>query len=228
MTTLFISGIDTDIGKSIACGALAKTLIEAGHHVFTQKLIETGCPSGQSADLATHQNIVGKVFNIAKPEQHCPYTFSYPASPHLAAQREGKTIDYEYLCKQMHTLQQQCEHLLIEGAGGLYVPLNQETKIIDFIEENHLPVVLVTSAKLGSINHTLLSLAACQQRSIEVRAIIYNHFGQDEAAIVNDTREVLAAHIKKLETQPVWLELKKHTTNLNCSNKEVSDLIFNR
>lgn len=227
MTTLFITGIDTDIGKSIACGALAKALIESGHHVFTQKLIETGCANVESADLATHQRIVGKTFNTGTPEQHCPYTFSYPASPHLAAQREAKTIDCDYLSRQIKTLEQQCEHLLIEGAGGLCVPLNQETQIIDFIAEDNFPIVLVTSAKLGSINHTLLSLAACQQQKIEVRAIIYNHYGQDEQAIIEDTRSVLQAHIQDQQTKPLWLELEAGEQQIAMTQETIKRLLSN-
>jgi len=226
MTMLFITGIDTDIGKSVACGALAKALIKADHHIFTQKLIETGCINSQSKDLATHQNIVGKAFNTAKPEQHCPYTFTYPASPHLAAQREGRTIDCEYLTQQILALQSQCEHLLVEGAGGLCVPLNQETQIIDFIAKNKLPTVLVTSAKLGSINHTLLSLAACQQRHIDVRAIIYNHYGQNEEAITKDTREILKTYLNKLENKPSWLELEIDSHDIVITQEQIKKLLL--
>lgn len=225
MTTLFITGIDTDIGKSIACGALAKKLIEAGHHLFTQKLVETGCINAQSADLATHKNIVGKTFNTGEFDQHCPYTFSFAASPHLAAEREGKTIDSSYLAKQIQALENQCDHLLVEGAGGLNVPLNRQSNIIDFIADNNLPIVLVTSAKLGSINHTLLSLQACLQRDIEVRAIIYNHHGQDEVAIVADTREVLQAYIKTLEVEPIWLELEKNNFDISITEDNTGALL---
>lgn len=226
MTTLFITGIDTNVGKSIACGALAKTLIESGHHVFTQKLVETGCKNSQSADLETHINIVGTAFNTGKPEHHCPYTFSYPASPHLAAQLEGKEIDCDDLLEAMKALQKQSEHLLIEGAGGLYVPLNKDTQIIDFIDNNDLAIVLVTSAKLGSINHSLLSLAACQQRNIEVRAVIYNHFGQGEETILNDTRHMLKTYIRRMQKKPVWLELEKNRQSIVCTEDKINKLLY--
>ena len=225
MTTLFITGIDTGVGKSVVCGVLAKALIKEKHHVFTQKLVETGCKNSQSADLITHQKIVGEKFNTAKLEQHCPYTFSYPASPHLAAKREEKVIDCDYLIKQINTLKTQCDHLLVEGAGGLCVPLNQETQIIDFITKHKLPIVLVTSAKLGSINHTLLSLAACQHRGIEVRAVVYNHYGQDETSITNDTREILKTHLKNFKPSPIWLELEVENYSLLISHKQKNALL---
>lgn len=225
MTTLFITGIDTDIGKSVACGALAKALITSGYHVFTQKLVETGCNNSKSADLITHQNIVGKAFNTATPDQHCPYTFPYPASPHLAAQREGKTIDCDYLIKQIHALQEHSEHLLIEGAGGLCVPLNQDTQIIDFIAENNLPIVLVTSAKLGSINHTLLSLTACQQHGINIKAVIYNQYGQDEEAIINDTRNVLKQYVENYKHDLLFLELEKDKHDIPMTEEQLEQLL---
>jgi len=165
MTTLFITGIDTNIGKSIACGALAKCLLEQNYNVFTQKWIETGCDT-ISEDLQVHQAVAKKKFNNSNIEKHSPYRFSFPASPHLSAQLEGKKIDDRYLISQTKKLSNECDHLLIEGAGGLCVPISNEVLLIDLIEELKTPIVLVTSGRLGSINHTILSLELCWQRNI--------------------------------------------------------------
>ena len=206
MTTLFITGIDTDIGKTVACGILAKTMIEKGLSVYTQKLVETGCSQGVSHDLRVHAEIVGKEFNTANPDLHCPYRFISPASPHLAAARDGQFVDPHFLAKQMSDLAMQADHLLVEGAGGLCVPLNNEMMIVDFVVDQQLPVVLVTSTRLGSINHTLLSLALCLSKGIDVRAIIYNHYPIIEDWLVKDTKSVLQDKLTHSYPDALWLD----------------------
>jgi dethiobiotin synthetase len=225
MSKLFITGIDTDIGKSYVCGALANMLFERGIKVYTQKLVETGCEAGISKDLLQHQEMVGKVFNQAEPSLHCPYTFEFSASPHLSAQLEKTEINVDYLAQQMNTLSQHCEQLLVEGAGGLYVPLNKEYTIADFIVDNHLPIVLVTSARLGSINHTVLSLEFCRQRNIEVRAIVYNHHSDSNDEISKSTQKTLQSYLYKKMPKVMWLELNEGETTINVSDEQLKGFL---
>lgn len=224
MTTLFITGIDTDIGKSIACGALTSTLLTQGHHVFTQKWIETGCDN-VSEDLLTHQKIAKKVFNTSQKDLHSPYRFSYPASPHLAAELEKISIDCDYLVKQTKQLEAECDHLIIEGAGGLCVPLNQSMLTVDLITQEKIPVVLVTSGRLGSINHTVLSLELCRQREIEVRALVYNHFPVQEDPIFSDTRKYLKNYLIMHNMEALWLEMPANAEHLDLSTEQINQLL---
>lgn len=224
MTTLFITGIDTDIGKSVACGALANTLLRSGYQLQTQKWVETGSKNG-SKDLQTHQAMAQKRFNTGVPELHLPYRFDYPASPHLSAQLESREINSDYLKEQTRQLATQCEHLIIEGAGGLCVPLNKDTLIIDLVAQLQLPILLVTSARLGSINHTLLSLQACEQRNIEVRALIYNHFPQQDDIIFCETRDYLKKYLAKSCPRSLWLELSTDDDQLDLSKKVMTHLL---
>lgn len=225
MTILFITGIDTDIGKTVVCGALAKTMLDMGLSVYTQKLVETGCVDDISNDLLEHERIVGKSFNHAESELHCPYRFTTPASPHLAAERDGRKIDTVHLSKQMTKLASQTNHLLVEGAGGLCVPLNQDKLIVDFIVEQGLPVVLVTSPRLGSINHTLLSLELCKSKNIDVRAIIYNHYLNIPNWMVKDTRVMLSESLKKSFPVALFLDLGYKTDSLSITVKQMRLLL---
>ena len=225
MTTLFISGIDTDIGKTYACGALAKRLLDLKKTLYTQKLVETGCVDGVSNDLLMHEKIVGNSFNKASLDEHCPYRFTTPASPHLAAEKDGQAIDVQYLKEQMKKLSSQSDHLLVEGAGGLCVPLTSEMMIVDFVQENRLPVVLVTSARLGSINHTLLSLALCRSKNIDVRAIIYNHYPNVPAWMFEDTRQILKKQLWASFSNAIWLELAENSNFMQMSLDEAETLL---
>lgn len=225
MTTLFITGIDTDIGKTYACGMLAKALLAQGFSLYTQKLVETGCSDGVSADLLMHEKIVGKTFNLADADLHSPYRFKTPVSPHLSAELDGVTIDMTYLGQQMTALESVCEHLLVEGAGGLCVPLNDEKMLIDFIVDHQLPVVLVTSARLGSINHTLLSLELCRIKNIDVRAIVYNHYPKVPVSMLENTRQTIKRYVREFFSETLWLELPEVTDVISLNKDETALLL---
>ena len=187
----FISGIDTNVGKTIATGAIAKALAQAGRTVITQKMVQTGCER-VSEDIEEHRRIQGIPFTEEdKAGLTCPYIFSYPCSPHMAAERDGKQIDLERITQATRQLMARYEYVLVEGAGGLMVPNDMRSLAIDYVKEQGYPLLLVTSGKLGSINHTLLSLFACERYGIEVKAIVYNQYPSIDALIEAKTLEYL-------------------------------------
>lgn len=185
---LFISGIHTDAGKSYATGWLAKQMKSEGQRVITLKFIQTG-NSGCSEDIAVHRRIMGCG---TLPEDRAmltaPQIFSYPCSPQLAAEIDDRPIDIDKIDASIAALEQSHDTVLIEGAGGLMVPLTDDFLTIDYIDSRHLPVALVTNGSLGSINHTLLSLEAIERRGIELHSVIYNtHFDSSDPRIAADT-----------------------------------------
>ncbi|MHB9139138.1 MAG: dethiobiotin synthase, partial [Victivallaceae bacterium] len=190
MSVYFISGIDTAAGKSVATGMLAKYLISTGRKVITQKPVQTGC-SGIAEDIQTHRMLMGRPL---LPEdisgRTCSYTFNFPASPHLAAALENRTIDLEIITADTARLTEKYDDVLIEGAGGLSVPLTPEILTVDYIQERQYPLILVCSGKLGSINHALLSMEVAQHRNIRIAGIVYNLFPAADPVITADTRQV--------------------------------------
>lgn len=194
---LFISGIDTNIGKTFATGILARSLAAKGHKVITQKMIQTG-NTEISEDIEMHRQLMGIPFTDEdKAGLTCPYIFTYPCSPHMAAQRDGRTIQLDIITEATRQLQEKYDYVLLEGAGGLMVPNNFNSLAIDYVKEQNYPLMLVTSGKLGSINHTLLSLFACKQYGIEVEALIYNLYPKTDALIEENTMEYLTQYLKK-------------------------------
>ncbi|MGI6656720.1 MAG: dethiobiotin synthase [Desulfobulbus sp.] len=185
--TIVISGIDTDVGKSYATGLFARHLLQLGRNVTTLKLVQTGC-EGPSEDIQLHRQLMGQ--SLGEYDRNgttCPYTFPFPASPALSARMMGETIDPAVLDKALSTLQARFEWVLVEGAGGLMVPLTEEMVLLDYFEEKKYPLVLVCSPRLGSINHTRLSLEAIRARDIPFLGLVYNLFGQHPREIVQDT-----------------------------------------
>jgi dethiobiotin synthetase len=196
--TIAVGGIDTDVGKSYATGLFARYLAQQGHMVTTLKLVQTGCTDG-SDDIRLHRQLMGQpLSDVDLDGTTCPYIFPYPASPLLSARMVGKVIDAAVLDQAMATLQAQYEWLLVEGAGGLLVPLNPELLLLDYFAARQLPLLLVCSPRLGSINHIRLSLEAIKARNIPLLGLVYNLFGNHPREIVQDTlgecRKALAAY----------------------------------
>ena len=206
----FVSGIDTDIGKTVATGVLAKRLLQQGKSVITQKPVQTGCQN-IADDIAVHRNIMGIPMQEAdKQRLTMPEIFSYPASPHLAARLDGRALDLHKIRTATEQLAAQYEIVLVEGAGGLMVPLTENLLTIDYIQQQAYPVILVTSGRLGSINHTLLSFSALKQYGISLYSLIFNHIhdSKDET-VAGDTLEYLKGRLKDEFPEAKWQELAK-------------------
>ena len=193
----FVTGIHTDAGKSYATGWLARQLMDAGQKVITQKFIQTG-NQGQSEDIEVHRKIMGTGM-LSEDLDHttAPQIFSYPCSPQLAAEIDGRPIDFEAIDNATEKLTQRYDTVLIEGAGGLMVPLTDDFWTIDYIASRGLPVILVTNGSLGSINHTLLSFEVLERRAIPIAAVIYNtHFDNDKR-IAEDTLGFIRRYLER-------------------------------
>lgn len=206
MTLQFVSGIDTDAGKTIATGWLAGRFLREGRNVVTAKLVQTGSDE-LSPDILTHRRLMGKGLLPADLDgRTMPETFRYPASPHLAAELEGRTMDFAKIELALMSLEAQYETVLVEGAGGLMVPLTRELLTIDYVAENGWPVWFVTSGKLGSVNHTLLSLEAMKRRDMPLAGLIFNDFcPSHDKIIAQDTREYLRTALERFYPEAPFL-----------------------
>ncbi len=207
MSTYFISAIDTDAGKTIITGLLARHLKQQGREVITMKMAQTGCLE-YSEDIEKHRQIMGiPLLEIDKKQETCPYLFKFPASPHLAADMECVSIDEDRVYQAVQNIEMQFKDVLVEGVGGLMVPMNDEVMVVDFVQQHQLPVILVTSGRLGSINHTLLSLEVMKNRGIDVYGVIYNHYPVTAPEITTDSAKVIKSHLKKYYPNALWGEV---------------------
>ncbi|MBD5189651.1 MAG: ATP-dependent dethiobiotin synthetase BioD [Bacteroidales bacterium] len=203
---LFITGIDTDAGKSFATGWLAKLIMAQGKSVITQKFVQTGNLEF-SEDIEVHRRIMGiPLTTVDKIGITAPVIFTYPASPDLAARIDGKELDLSLIEEASETLSKTYEHLLIEGAGGIMVPLKGEYLAIDYIRDHRLPVVLVTNGRLGSINHTLLSLKAIADEGIELFAVLYNTYFDKDRVICDDTKDYIRKWLSSHFPKALYME----------------------
>lgn len=204
---IFVTGIDTDIGKTIATGFYAQQLAKQSYKVITQKMIQTGCQN-ISDDILVHRRMQGLDL---LPEDSmgltCPYLFDYPCSPHVAAALAQVQIEDTKIDQATAHLAQHYDYILLEGAGGLAVPYTGTKTTLDFIAERQYPIILVSSGKLGSINHTLLSLMACQTRRIKVHALIYNLYPNKDPMITRTTQAYLKDYLAIHHPEAQWIEM---------------------
>jgi len=195
--TLFISGIDTDAGKSYCTAWLARNFMDRGLSVATQKFVQTG-NVGRSEDIELHRRLCG---TAPLPEDAdlttSPVIFSYPASAQLAARIDGRPIDIDAIDRSRNLLASRYDVLLIEGAGGLMVPLTDDFLTIDYISSRNLPLALVTNGILGSINHTILSLEAIAARGITLKYLLYNTHFDSDAIIADDTKGFISRYLSR-------------------------------
>lgn len=194
---IFISGIDTDAGKTYATAWLAKHLMKKGQRVITQKFIQTG-NSGYSEDIVKHRELMGTGL-LPEDEDFttAPIIFSYPASAQLAARLDGKEINLDKVRQSSAVLASRYDSVLVEGAGGLMVPVTDDYFTIDYVKDEKLPLALVTNGVLGSINHTILSLEAIKNRDITLRYLLYNTYFDNDKTIADDTCGFISRYLAK-------------------------------
>ena len=204
---LFITGIGTDVGKSYATGWLAKEIAATGKSVITQKLIQTG-NRDVSEDIEIHRRIMGiPMQSVDLCRVTAPIILSYPASPHLAAKIDGIELDYGVASAATDTLLNIYDHVLIEGAGGLMVPLKERYLTIDYITGHKLPTVVVTNGRLGSISDTLLTLSALAAAGADVFAVIYNPYFDKDKTIADETLGYLSAYVQEKFPDTLFLSM---------------------
>lgn len=203
----FVSGVDTDAGKSIATGWLARKLMARGTRVATVKLVQTG-NLGASEDIARHRAMMGTELPEDAQGLTAPQLFPYPCSPHLAARLAGGRVEPARMLEAVRTLAERYETVLVEGAGGLAVPLTEELLTIDFVQAQGWPVIFVTGGVLGSINHSLLAFEALKRRGMTVAQILYNRYpGRKDPLIDNESCAYLRAAAARCFPQAAWEEL---------------------
>lgn len=204
----FVSGIDTDAGKTYCTAWLAKQLNGKGIRTITQKFIQTG-NSGRSEDIELHRSIMGcGMLPEDRDFTTAPEIFSYPASPLLASKIDKRPVDFEKINNATKRLADKYDVVLVEGAGGLMVPLTENMLTIDFIAQSGYPLVFVTSGRLGSVNHTLLGLEAVAARNINLYMVMYNLYpANPDTTISDDTRCYLRSYLGTHFPGTLWTEV---------------------
>jgi dethiobiotin synthetase len=178
---VFITGTDTGVGKTVVTAALAVALRTSGYNVGVMKPIETGVTSSEdsrsdAARLGTAARSSDTLTEVR------PYAFRLPLAPLEAARLEKRRITVSTIMRAIHRLQSRHEILIVEGVGGLYVPVTSSSNIADLIYRMKYDAIVVGRVSLGGINHALLTLDALRRRNIRVLALVLNRSLPPETA----------------------------------------------
>lgn len=170
---IFVSGTDTSVGKTVVTALLSLCLKKSGLNVGVLKPFQTGTESEPLLDIEFVYRTLGEDFNM---DEVCPCRLGKPLSPDAAARIEGYDIPLVPILDHCSDFIGRHDITVVEGAGGLYVPIKEKYLMTDFASDLALPVLLVTRPGLGTINHTMLSVEYIKQKQLQLTGIVVNGF----------------------------------------------------
>ena len=212
MKPLFVTATDTDIGKTCVCAGLAYALKKSGIDVGIMKPFACGVKqkigfSSNDLTILTNAAMVDDAEDIINP-----FFFPIPASPYTAAKNLGVKIDVEHVMECFRKLDEIHDIVLVEGIGGIMTPILKDYAIIDLIKDLMANTIIVTSSKIGTVNHTVLTCNMCKNMNIPIKGLIINNFDSTGYPIPELERDLSA-----LTDLPVLCSLP-HMKKFNLSN----------
>ncbi len=191
MSAFFVTGTGTGIGKTFITAGLLRALRTAGIPASAIKPVLSGYDSAPGSDPALLLEAMGKTVTEAAIAEIAPFRFAAPLSPDMAARREGRSIDVAAVLSFCREAAARPGTVLIEGVGGVMVPLDDRHTTLDLMQALALPVVLVAGSYLGSISHSLTAMAALAQAGITPAVLVVNDSGTGEVPL-DETADTLA------------------------------------
>jgi dethiobiotin synthetase len=170
----FVTGTDTGVGKTVVACALVRALRDAGRDVGVMKPVETGVGAPGPLDAIALRDASGANDPLG---EICPVQLALPAAPTVAAAAEGTHVDLGVIRSAWARLRARHELMVVEGAGGLLVPLAENCSMAELAAELGLPLVVAARAALGTINHTLLTVEAIERRGLALAGVVISHVG---------------------------------------------------
>ena len=220
---LFIAGTDTGVGKTVVAAATIKALHAQGIHACGMKPIETGCSRvGNTFDPSDGMFLK----KVSRMDEHIgfvtPYCFENPVAPSLASEMEGRAIHIPLIKEKFQALLERYPAVVVEGIGGILVPIKKDYFVMDLIRELSLPLVVVARPSLGTINHTLLTVNYALGKGISVLGVIINFSRPPENTVAENTNPLVLEqlcpvpiigifpHLKNLEDKVLERNALKH------------------
>jgi dethiobiotin synthetase len=193
---LFVTGTDTEVGKTLVSGALILKLREHGKKVIGFKPVAAGTYQNISGDVLNEDVEALRIASQLAPGQIelCPYVLDMPVAPHLAAENLGITLELNTIMQALGKIQEQSDYIIVEGAGGFLIPLNNDEDLGDVAQQINLPIILVVGMRLGCINHALLTQEAIKARGLKIGGWIANSLAT-EMPLLKENIATLKARI---------------------------------
>jgi dethiobiotin synthetase len=194
MTAVFVSATGTDVGKTFVASGLIRHLLKEGRAVDAIKPVVSGFDPAALAesDSGALLAALGRPLTTEEAERISPWRFAAPLSPDMAARREGRAIDFDAVTAFCRTaMAKRRGLLLIEGIGGIMVPLDPSRTVLDLMTQLRVPVLLVAGTYVGTISHTLTALQVLVRRNLDIAAVVVSE-SEGSAAALDDTVATIA------------------------------------
>ncbi len=187
---IFITGTDTCVGKTVFSAALAKLLKKRGINVGVMKPVTSGCNERNGRLVSADAELLAWSAGVEMDQEVAPYLFKEPIAPSAAAEMEHKKIEFSRIVAAYHRLAEEHDFVIVEGAGGLMVPLAGGLMVADLIKLLDLPLLVVARPNLGTVNHTILTCFVARELGLEVKGTIINNYPDSP-----DSAESTAPHL---------------------------------
>ena len=195
-TAYFVTGTDTDVGKTYIASALVRYFVQQGQTAVGMKPIAAGCEKINGELRNADVSALLEASNIvARLEDVNPYTFEPAIAPHIAAEQVGATVSLNKIKHAFDALQSQADVVIVEGAGGFRVPINRQETMADLAVKLNLPIILVVGIRLGCINHALMTAGSIRAAGLNLVGWVANRIDPNMPALEENV-ETLKAMIK--------------------------------
>jgi len=201
MNGFFITGTDTGVGKTVVTACLSLLFKNQGMDVGVMKPIETGVDPKCSSTANSDAKFLMKVSGSTDAEEEvCPYRLKIPASPYQASEIAGTPIQPATILEQLKILQSRHNMMLVEGIGGLLVPITTRYNVADLALEIGLPLIIVSRTLVGTLNHTLLTINAAREHGLKIKGVILN---RQEGGDLDEVEKQQGKLIEELSDTPI-------------------------
>jgi len=187
---IFITGTDTGVGKTVFSAALARLLRNRGIKVGVMKPVTSGCSETNGLLVSEDAELLAWSAGIEVNKEVAPYLLKEPIAPSAAAEMEHVKIEFSRIAAAYHRLAEEHDFMIVEGAGGLMVPLAGGLLIADLVKLLDLPLLVVARPNLGTVNHTILTCFVARELGLEVKGTIINNYPDSP-----DSAESTAPHL---------------------------------
>jgi dethiobiotin synthetase len=196
---LFVTGTDTGVGKTLVAGAIADWFRRRHSRVGVLKPIATGCVHRREGLVSEDAEFLAHCADARFPlDVICPVRYAEPLAPSVAAERAKQPVDWEAVQRSLRMIQSGSDVVIVEGVGGVMVPLDAKHTVLDLARWLGLPSIVVARPSLGTINHTLLTVRALRDADVQVAGVVINRYPADSASVAEETNPRVIEKVGKL------------------------------
>ncbi len=241
MKGLFVTGTDTGVGKTVVAAGLARLLVECGIRVGVMKPIETGCNELGDDELPHDGRFLAEAARIKENYRWVvPCRYREPLAPLVAARLEGRPVNLNAILTSWEYLQSHYELIIVEGAGGISVPISDNYTMADLACEMRLPLLIVARPTLGTLNHTYLTVQYAQSKGLHLVGIVVSGYNPQTTDLAEQTNPVMLEELCKIPVLgciPHWktiqtvedakqavskgIDIKRFITEVNKINQNI-------